>query len=167
MYNTASNKLESATIETLINRLPDGDLKNEFSRRLIISEPSPQLTNAKDIYSHVEYIANEDRENFVLVIMNNQNELLHVETLHIGTVNSGIISIRDIFQTVLKHNGQSFAVAHNHPSGVPTPSQEDIDITRKINDASDLMGLTFLDHLVVGHDSRYTSIRTIQASIWW
>ena len=97
------------------------------------------------------------KENFVLVPVDNKLKPLGVFVVTVGTVDASIVSSRDVFQAALLCNASSIFILHNHPSGDPTPSKEDIEVTDRLKKAGELMRIPLLDHVIVG-EKRYYSI---------
>ncbi|WP_281190852.1 RadC family protein [Staphylococcus schleiferi] len=97
------------------------------------------------------------QEHFVLIILNTKHQIIHEQTLFIGTLNSAVIHPREIFKTALKWSAHAIIVLHNHPSGDPTPSKADIETTKRLIVCGEAMGIDVLDHIIVG-DSNYVSI---------
>ncbi len=98
------------------------------------------------------------QEHFVVLFMNVKNEVLHKQTIFIGSLNSAIVHPREIFREAVKRSAASIICAHNHPSGNPTPSPEDIEVTKRLMDAGALMGIEVLDHVIIG-DHRFISLK--------
>jgi DNA repair protein RadC len=98
------------------------------------------------------------RERVVVLICNNANVVFRHVIVSEGSVDASIVSVREILNAVLRHDGRAFAVAHNHPSGDPTPSLDDYRATSDLAQASNVIGLRFLDHVVVAGD-RWASAR--------
>ncbi len=94
-------------------------------------------------------IAFEDRENFVVVILDARNQVLGINTVSIGSLSASIVHPRETFKPALLMGGASIILAHNHPSGDPSPSQDDITLTRRLAKAGEILGIEVLDHLVV------------------
>jgi DNA repair protein RadC len=101
-------------------------------------------------------IQNESQEHLVCVYLNTQSEVIETKTISIGTVNQTIINPKDILKWALKHSATGIIVAHNHPSGNPTPSKEDIIVTRKIVEAAKIMDIIVVDHIIVGKNRYYS-----------
>lgn len=100
-----------------------------------------------------------DREHFRIVMLNTRNQVLAVESVAVGSLNAAIVHPREIFKAAISRSAAAVVLVHNHPSGDPTPSQDDIQITRRLVDAGRLLGIEVLDHVVIG-DNRYLSLRT-------
>lgn len=119
-----------------------------------------QIKNVIDIVklvNKIEDIQNLDTENAFIICLNNKNEPVNYSLISKGTINASLIDIKSIFKNVFLSNASSFVFVHNHPSGDSTPSKQDLDITKKLKDASDLLDIKFLDHVIIGEDC-YTSL---------
>lgn len=99
-----------------------------------------------------------EQEHLRVVILNTKNYVLKISTVYIGSINSSAVRVGEIFKEALKQNAAAIIVTHNHPSGDPTPSSEDVAVTREIVDAGKLLGVDVLDHLVIGQ-GRWVSLR--------
>lgn len=97
-------------------------------------------------------------EYMYMICMNTKNRIIGVFEISHGNVNSSIVGVREIFQKALLANAVSIILMHNHPSGDPTPSREDINVTRRIVDAGKILGVEVLDHIIVG-DKTYSSLK--------
>jgi DNA repair protein RadC len=105
----------------------------------------------------MEY-GNKEQEHFVVMILDNKNRVLSIETIYIGTVNEMTIRVCEIFKPAIRRGAVAIVIAHNHPSGDPAPSPEDVMTTRQIVEAGQLLGIDVLDHIVVGHN-RWVSLK--------
>jgi len=127
----------------------------ELSRRmhLIGSEPVV-IKSPRDVqYILAERFRYEERERFYAVLLNTKNRLLGLEEVSVGSLNSSIVHPREVFRAAIRHSAASVIVAHNHPSGDPTPSREDIEVTRRLMEAGRIVGIEVLDHVIFGHES--------------
>ncbi|TCJ01967.1 JAB domain-containing protein [Cytobacillus praedii] len=104
------------------------------------------------------HIGNDDREVFLIICLNANLKIIAIHRCHVGTVNSVNVSIGDVFKTCLLNNASTFIVAHNHPSCDATPSPEDIDLTRKLIEAGEILNIPLQDHIIVTQIGDYTSI---------
>ena len=95
-------------------------------------------------------IANLDRENFVVVLLNTKNEVIETSTVSIGTLGASLVHPREVFKPAVRASAASVILAHNHPSGKVEPSQEDREVTRRLGEAADILGIEVLDHVIVG-----------------
>lgn len=103
-------------------------------------------------------IENCDREHFIAIFLNRKGIVNAAEVVSVGGLHSSIVHPREVFKAALHVSAASIILAHNHPSGDPTPSQEDIDITRRLMEAGTLMGIEILDHVVIGYN-KYVSLK--------
>jgi DNA repair protein RadC len=97
-------------------------------------------------------------EHFVCLFLNTKNQVIGRQTLSIGSLNASIVHPREVFRAAIRRSSASILCAHNHPSGDPTPSPEDVQLTRRLKEAGDLIGIELLDHLVIG-DNRFISLK--------
>ena len=112
------------------------------------------IGSPKDVYKIVsEYLDGVDREHLVLLTLDTKNKITSISTICIGSLNASVVHPREVFKPAILSNAASIILAHNHP----TPSKEDISITRRIKDGGDLLGIKLLDHLIIGDD--YTSLK--------
>lgn len=100
-----------------------------------------------------QFLGNVDREHFVVVCLDTKNQPTNTNVCHIGSLNASIVHPREVMKPAILSNAASILVGHNHPSGNPEPSQEDIQVTRKLVEAGKIMGIDILDHIVMGDDS--------------
>lgn len=107
---------------------------------------------------YMEDMRHEKREMMKLLLLNTKARLISETDISVGTVNAAVVSPRELFVEALQKNAVSIILMHNHPSGDPTPSREDILITQKIRDAGSLIGVELLDHIIIGNNC-YSSFR--------
>lgn len=99
-----------------------------------------------------------DKEYFNIALLDTKNQVLSIENISIGTLNASIVHPRDVFSMAIKKNANSIILLHNHPSGDPQPSNEDINITHRLVDVGNIVGIKVLDHIIIG-DNRYISFK--------
>jgi DNA repair protein RadC len=115
------------------------------------------LHSAADVYHHFrENLGREKREQFYVVLLNNKNRKLREVKVSEGSLTASLVHPREVFNPVIRESAAGVIFVHNHPSGDPAPSAEDIDITKRLKEVGDVMGVRVLDHVVIGHD-RYFS----------
>lgn len=120
-----------------------------------------QVVNDKLIGEHlINEIGGYEQEHLRLVCLNQQNEIIHERDVFIGSVNESVAQPREILRCALKMGAVKFILAHNHPSGVVQPSQNDIDFTKRMQACSKLIGLEFLDHIIVS-SMAYISLKSL------
>ncbi len=104
------------------------------------------------------YLADVDREHFVVLLLNRKNQVIGLHTVSIGSVTASIVHPREVFKVAILANSTAIICGHNHPSGDPTPSTEDRELTSRLVEAGKLLGIEVLDHIIVGDGSqRYFS----------
>jgi DNA repair protein RadC len=118
----------------------------------------PRIARPSDAFKEVRSLGEARKEHLVGLYLDAQNGLLGRETLSIGSLNTTRTHPREVLYPAIRHLALGFILAHNHPSGCVEPSEEDVEFTRSIRRAAELMGIELYDHLIVGA-SRYTSLR--------
>jgi DNA repair protein RadC len=97
-------------------------------------------------------------ENFIILCLNTKNKIAGVHTVSIGSLNASIVHPREVFKAALLNNASGIICLHNHPSGDPEPSRDDIDTTHRLVNAGNILGIRVLDHVIIG-DGRYISLK--------
>nr|WP_269433276.1 DNA repair protein RadC [Gracilibacillus massiliensis] len=109
-----------------------------------------------------EYVMEElcslKQEHFVVLFLNTKNQVLHRQTIFIGSLNASIVHPREVFREAVRRSAASIICAHNHPSGDPSPSQEDIHVTKRLLESGKMIGIELLDHLIIG-DHKFISLK--------
>ena len=105
----------------------------------------------------IPLLRDEVKEQFIVVCLNSSNQIIKYETISIGNLNSSIVHPREVFKVAIENNSASVFLIHNHPSGNREPSREDINITKRLVEAGNLLDIKVLDHLIVAGDN-YTSL---------
>lgn len=98
------------------------------------------------------------KEHFVCLFLNTKNHVIGQETLSMGSLNASIVHPREVFCAAIKRSSAAIICAHNHPSGDPTPSPQDIEITKRLVEAGEIIGIDVLDHIIIG-DNGYVSLK--------
>ncbi len=101
-----------------------------------------------------------DKEHFKSVLLNTRNEVLDIVTISIGSLDASLVHPRELFKDAIRRSCASVILVHNHPSGDPTPSMEDIKLTRRLKEGGALLGIRVLDHIIIG-DNRFLSLREL------
>ena len=126
----------------------------EVARRLRTHEkraPRLYLTGPEDVADmFMREMAALDREHFRAVLLNTKNRILGVRTISIGSLNASIVHAREVFKAAVAESAQAIVLVHNHPSGLPEPSTEDIVVTERLAEAGRILGIEVLDHIVLG-----------------
>lgn len=98
------------------------------------------------------------QEHFVCLYLNTKNQVLHKRTVFIGSLNASIVHPREVFKEAFRRSAASIICLHNHPSGDPSPSREDIDVTKRLVECGKIMGIEVLDHIIIG-EHKYVSLK--------
>jgi DNA repair protein RadC len=133
----------------------------ELGRRIASLSPEdrPQIGSPRDIANlFMAEMAQLDREHMKVVLLNTKNRVLGTENLYVGSLNAAIVRPAEVFRAAIRRNCAAIAVVHNHPSGDPTPSPEDVAITRRLVQIGKSMEIDVVDHLVIGQ-GRWVSMR--------
>lgn len=105
----------------------------------------------------IDYLRGVDRENFIGLYLDSANHLIGIHTVSIGILNSALVHPREVFKVAYMMNAAAVIVSHNHPSGNPEPSNEDLAITKQLVEAGKILGIRIHDHIIVTERSGYTS----------
>lgn len=125
-----------------------------LEKRLMKKDP---MTNSRDLFDYLYHsMRDKHRESFKVIFLDAKNNALATETLFTGTLTASSVYPREVILSALRHNAAALIFAHNHPSGDPAPSQDDITITRQLLTACQAVGITVHEHLIIG-DNRYYS----------
>jgi len=133
----------------------------ELARRLAqFSEASrPVIKSPNDAAALVmEEMRHLDREHFRALLLNTKNQVIGTDKVSVGTLNSSTVHPRELFRNAIRRSAASLILVHNHPSGDPAPSREDLDITRRLIEAGKIIGIEILDHIIIG-DNRFISFK--------
>lgn len=103
------------------------------------------------------YFSGHDREEFVIIGLDGKNKMTFLNSVSVGSLTASIVHPREVFKMAILGNAVSLVLVHNHPSGDPTPSPEDVDITKRLVAAGELLGIKVLDHVIIGDNDCYTS----------
>ncbi len=132
----------------------------ELSKRAFDKEDNslPVIKTAKDAVDHLQNIRNNQKEHLVALYLNARQQLIHRETVSIGTLDANLVHPREVFYPAVQNPVSGVIVAHNHPSGDLSPSSEDIEITQRLRKAGEILGIDLIDHIVVTREG-FKSLR--------
>jgi len=130
----------------------------EFNKRHNLAKHNGKpLRSAQDVFNYIEpKISNLDRECFMVLHLDTKNTVLKEEIVSVGTLNGAIIHPRELFKSAIKESANSVILVHNHPSGDPTPSREDKEVTERVIEAGKLLDIDVLDHVIIGNGSYWS-----------
>ncbi len=123
----------------------------ELTKRALEVEDNnlPTIACAKDAVAHLQELRTAKKEHFVALYLNARNQLLSKETISIGTLNASLIHPREVFKSAIDHLAASILIAHNHPSGDCEPSDDDLEVTKRLKEAGKILGIDVVDHVIV------------------
>ena len=160
--------LKEATVKELMEIRGIGEAKAvqiiaaiELGRRIqqFTREERYTIRSPEDVANYVmEEMRHLQQEHFVCLYLNTKNHVLHKKTIFIGSLNSSIVHPREVFKEALRYSAASIICLHNHPSGDATPSQEDIEVTKRLDHCGKMLGIDVLDHIIIG-DNRFCSLK--------
>lgn len=133
----------------------------ELGRRLLASAPEQRarVSSPADAANLLmSDMALLEQEHLRLILLDTRNQVLATPNVYVGSLNTSVIRVGELFRHAIKENAAAMIVAHNHPSGDPSPSPEDVQVTKQIVNAGKLLDIDLLDHLVIGH-GRYVSLK--------
>ena len=160
--------LADASISELV-RIPgvtDSDAQRlqaclELGRRSVYGRPVRRrsVEGPEDVAALLMPVMRDlDREHFVAVLLTTKNQVIDLVTVSIGSLSASLVHPREVLKPAIQASAAAMVVAHNHPTGVPTPSREDLEFTRRLGRCAELMGIRLLDHLILG-DGRFESMK--------
>ena len=116
-----------------------------------------KIVNGKIVYNLYKFLYRiEKQENLIVVLVDNKNNIIDSKTIFKGTINSSIAHPREIFNYAILNSATAIIILHNHPSGDPTPSMQDIDFTNKLFKCGEIIGIPVIDHIIIGNNKYYT-----------
>jgi DNA repair protein RadC len=133
----------------------------ELGKRLLLTEPDerPAVRSPHDIANLLLVeMGMLEQEHLRTVILDTKNRVLAIPEIYKGSLNSAVVRVGELFREAIRQNAAAIVLVHNHPSGDPTPSKEDVEVTERVIDAGKLLDIEVLDHLVIGR-AKYVSLK--------
>jgi len=132
----------------------------ELGRRFFKEEPGklPTIRSPEDAYKYLEDMKKLKKEQFRALYLNTRNKIIHDEIISIGTLTANLVHPREVFQPAIEYLAVALIIAHNHPSGDPSPSEDDLKVTRQMVKVGKTMAIEVLDHIIIGNE-RYVSLK--------
>ena len=160
-YNIKQLSLTNVSRLTQVHGVGKAKAVFELALRLetFVEEPKRKICSPKDVYALMyPKMREQKKEKFITLCLDTKNQVLKEEVVSIGSLNASIVHPREVFKSALMESSASVIMVHNHPSGDPSPSREDIMVTEKIVEGGKLLGIDVLDHIIIG-DGRYVSLK--------
>src|SRR3989338_9769475 len=151
-------KLQSCSLKELSSLKGIGEAKAcqilalfELGRRLKSSLTHKRISHPQEVFEYMSpKVSHLDKEHLYLLHLDSKNNIVKEELISIGTLNSSLIHPREVFKSAIRESANAVILVHNHPSGDPTPSDEDRQVTERIVEAGELLKIKVLDHVIVG-----------------
>lgn len=128
----------------------------ELGKRFISSKKSTLILKPKDIWGELADVRNNKKEHFVVFYLDVRNQIIQKEIISIGILNSSLVHPREVFEPAVKHLAAQIIISHNHPSGDVNPSEEDLELTKRLIDAGKILGIEVVDHVIVSSETFYS-----------
>lgn len=135
-------------------------------RKEVVREDAPawlgtKCTDARQVFEMFSDLSQESKEFFISLHLDSKNRVICYEVVSIGSLTASIVHPREIYKTALLSSAAALIFVHNHPSGDPTPSREDLEITTRLREAGELLGVRVHDHIIIGSDGRFVAIAEV------
>jgi DNA repair protein RadC len=147
---TKPRTIKFKTIKAIYETLT---VKEEITNYL---KTGTRYTAPSQVYETFSFLMKETKEMFITLHLDGKNRIICMDLVSIGTLNQSLVHPREIFKTACLSNAAALILIHQHPTGDPSPSSEDLAITRRLKEAGEIMGIKILDHIIVG-DGEYLS----------
>lgn len=128
----------------------------ELGRRKLKSKKAVILMSPKDVFENCKDIRDSKKEHLVVFYLDTRNQEIRREIVSMGTLNSNLVHPREVFEPAVRCNAAGIIIAHNHPSGIPEPSDDDIQVTKRIKEAGKIMGIELIDHVIVAKNKHFS-----------
>ncbi len=167
-----SNKILKKFSGSGLNKASFNDLKNTFglgkvkaceiiacfelSRRLLQNKKSALILSPKDVWDELKDVRDNKKEHFVIFFLDARNQEIKREIISVGSLNANLVHPREVFEPAVRNLVAQIVIAHNHPSGDTDPSEEDLEITKRLVAASKILGIDILDHVIVSKTEHFS-----------
>lgn len=159
----SGNTLAGATIADLKKHLGVGTAKAceivacfELGRRFLQNKKSALFLSPRDVWEALPDTRASKKEHFAVFFLDARNQEIKREIISVGTLSANLVHPREVFEPAIVHSAAHLIIAHNHPSGNPEPSKEDIEVTKRLKEAGTLLGIEVLDHVVVSKGTHFS-----------
>ena len=132
---------------------------------MIVKARKQTITNPQNVHEILSRVLHSDnevdrmKEHFWIVGLNTRNVIQYIDLVSLGTLCSSLVHPREVYRFAIMKAISSLIISHNHPSGDPEPSEEDLRITRRLTDAGKIIGIELLDHIIIGNDGGFCSFK--------
>lgn len=165
-------QLTTIDVKELRNTFGLGDAKAceivacfELGRRLLQNKKSSLIISPKDVWEELKDIRDNKKEHFITFFLDTRNQEIKREIISVGSLNANLVHPREVFEPAVKNLAAQIIIAHNHPSGNPEPSREDLEITQILIKSGKILGIEIIDHIIVSQN-KYYSFASIQPQLF-
>ena len=155
--------LSKADIKELKNTFGLGNAKAceivacfELGRRFLQNKQSALLLSPRDVWEELKDIRDNKKEHFVIFFLDSRNQEIKREIISIGSLNANLVHPREVFEPAVRYLAAQIIVAHNHPSGDPEPSKDDLEVTKRLVETGKILGIDIMDHIIVAKTSHFS-----------
>ncbi len=149
LFGEPQNPTEPKMKRIFLKRI-EARFKNEIVRENAPAWVSKRFTSAQQIFEMFYDLHMETKEHFIAIHLDGKNRISCFDRVSLGSLNQSIVHPRELFKTACLTSAAAIILLHNHPTGDPSPSREDLDITRRVKEAGELLGIKVLDHIIIG-----------------
>lgn len=128
----------------------------ELGKRLLNGKKTSFIMKPKDVWNELAEVRESKKEHFVVFYLDVKNQIIKKEIISIGILNTSLVHPREVFEPAIKHLAGQIIISHNHPSGDPTPSEEDVELTKRLIKAGEILGIEIIDHVIVSSPKFYS-----------
>jgi len=160
--------LPKLTLKELVNLPGIGPVKAceiiasfELSKRLLQGKKAEIYLTSKDVWEELKDISDNKKEHFVIFFLDARNQEIKREIISVGSLNANLVHPREVFEPAVRNLAAQIILAHNHPSGDPEPSEDDLEITKRLVESGKILGIDIVDHIIVTK-SDFTSFKEKQ-----
>jgi len=125
----------------------------ELGRRLLKDKKAELILAPKDVWENMKDIRDNKREHFVVFYLDSRNQEIKREIISVGILNANLVHPREVFEPAIRYSTAQIIIAHNHPSGDTRPSEDDVEVTRRLMEAGKILGIEIIDHVIVSESS--------------
>ena len=128
----------------------------ELGRRVLQNKKSKIYLSPKAVFAELKDIRGHKKEHFIVFFLDSRNQEIKRETISVGSLNANLVHPREVFEPAVRHLAAQIIIAHNHPSGDPEPSEDDIKLTKRLVEAGKILGIDIVDHIIVARESYFS-----------
>lgn len=163
LFKKYEDNKEQITYQNLIEHNGIGSTKAcrivacfELGKRLFKNKKTSLILSPEDVWKELDEIRNRTKEHFVIFYLDVRNQIIRKEIISIGTLNMSVVHPREVFENAIRHTAAQILISHNHPSGDPNPSDEDIALTHRLIESGKILGIEIIDHVIVCKEVYYS-----------